>query len=200
MFFRLSSGSVVSCEAMAQQVACSRPTTRLSAATAQKGVQKGFLKHPRTSVSKSGSEMNVDARDYFAFVGFPVNSDPYDMCDLIKEHCHDHLGEFDLRVLGWAQFTEHDDTVRSVGLEFLVSQREALDSKIFELRDVWWSHKCQLSSVIVVNPQVFVMPTKSHTLPAVPAMPLLNQIPGVASTELKPEDHLQTRDPWRAYV
>ena len=54
--------------------------------------------------------------------------------------------------------------------------------------------------MIVVNPQVFIMPTNSHTLPAVPAMPLLKQIPGVAITELKPEDHLQTRDPWRAYV
>ena len=31
-------------------------------------------------------------------------------------------------------------------------------------------------------------------------MPLLKQIPGVAITELKPEDLLQTRDPWRAYV
>ena len=82
-----------------------------------------------------------------------------------RNHCHDHVGEFDVRVLEWAQFMEHDETVRAVGLEFLASQREALDTKIFELRDVWWSHKCQLSSVIVTNPQVFIMPSPSIRVP-----------------------------------
>ena len=155
------------------------PLTRSASARvtdAKKGVQKGFLKHARSSQPKIASEMNVEAKDYFAFIGFPVNSDPYEMCNLIKELCHDHLDEFDLRVLGWAQFVEHDEPVRAVGLEFLASQREALDNKIFELRDVWWSHKCQLSSVIVVNPQVFIMPSPSVRAPAKKSdvSPLLN--------------------------
>ena len=107
-----------SCVVMSVQSSVSvGPLTRSASARvtdAKKGVQKGFLKHARSSQPKIASEMNVEAKDYFAFIGFPVNSDPYEMCNLIKEHCHDHLREFDLRVLGWAQFekTQRNSTRR----------------------------------------------------------------------------------------
>ena len=129
---------------MAQHVTSGRPTTRLSAAAAQvlsagdkKGVQKGFLKQARSSTSKVSAEMKVDGKDFFAFIGFPTEVDPYDMCTLIKEYCHDYLGEFNLQVLGWSQHRENDEYVRAVGVEFLACQRDALDARIFELRDVW---------------------------------------------------------------
>ena len=66
----------------------------------------------------------------------------HEMCIMFKGHCHHDFGKFNLRVLGWVRFVEHEETVRAVGVEFLVSQREVLDNKIFELRDVWWSHNC----------------------------------------------------------
>ena len=73
-------------------VASGRPTTRLSAAAAQlpvsidkKGVQKGFLKQARTAISKGASVMKVDEKDYFAFIGFSLDTDPYANCTLIKE-------------------------------------------------------------------------------------------------------------------
>ena len=124
------------------------PLTRAASAhasDAKKGVQQSLLKNARSSHPKASSEMNVDAKDFFAFVDFPTNSDPYEMCTLIKEHCYGHLVDFNLIVLDWTQFVEHNETVRAIGVEFAASQREALDNKIFELRDVWWSHKCQLS-------------------------------------------------------
>ena len=70
---------------MAQHVA-SRPTTRLSAATAQipgsgdkRCVQKRFLKQARSAISKVPSDMKVDAKDHFAFIWFSVDSDPYEI-------------------------------------------------------------------------------------------------------------------------
>ena len=67
-----------------------RPTTRLSAAAAQapasgdkRSVQKGFLKQARTSVVKAPTDMKVYDKDHFAFIGFPFDMDPYDMCTLI---------------------------------------------------------------------------------------------------------------------
>ena len=67
-----------------------RPTTRLSAVAAQapfsgnkKSLQKGFLKQARTSVAKTPADMKVYDKDHFAFIGFPVDMDPYNMCTLI---------------------------------------------------------------------------------------------------------------------
>ena len=77
------------------------PLTRAAvarASDAKKGVQTGFLKNARSSQSKAASDMNVEAKDCFAFGRFPVNSDRHEMCNLIKEHCHEHLTEFDLQV------------------------------------------------------------------------------------------------------
>ena len=102
------------------------PLTRAASARAhdaKKGVQKGFLKRACSEHPKALSEMNVDAQDYFAFVGFPANSNPDELCIFIKEHCHDFLSDFSSTVLGWAQFAYHDETVCAVGVEFLAFQR-----------------------------------------------------------------------------
>ena len=68
---------------MAQHVTGSRPTTQLSAAAAQgsasdkRGVQKGFLKQARLATSAKGSaDMKIDERNHFAFIGFPLDTDP----------------------------------------------------------------------------------------------------------------------------
>ena len=145
---------------MAHHVASGRPTIRLSAAAAQlpvsndkRGVQKGLLKQARSAISKGPADMKVDEKDHFAFIGFSVDSDPYEICTLIKEYCSDHLSDFNLRVLGHSQHMDNGGLVRAVGIEFMVSQRDALDSKIFELRDVWWCKQRQLSTITgVENP------------------------------------------------
>ena len=131
-----------------------RPTSRLSAAAAQvpvsgdkKRMQKGFLKQARPAISKGTSDMKIDSKYYFAFVGFPSDIDPYDMCMLIKEYCYDRLAEFNLQILGWSQHMENDELVRAVGVEFLASQRDAFDTICFEFRDVWWCNKRQLSTI-----------------------------------------------------
>ena len=180
---------------MAQLVASSRPTTRLSAATAQipgsgdkRGVQKGFLKQARSAISKVPADMKVDAKDQFAFIGFSVDSDPYEICTLIKEYCFDHLSDFNLQVLGHSQHMDNGVLVRAVGIEFMVSQRDALDSKIFELRDVWWCKQRQLSTITgVENQELFVWPL----------LPLPEPLSGVVNQVLDP---LVKTDPWKAYL
>ena len=176
-------------------VASGRPTTRLSAAAAQlpvsndkKGVQKGFLKQARTAISKGASVMKVDEKDYFAFIGFSLDTDPHDNCTLIKEYCFDHLPDFNLQVVGYSQHSENGEVIRAVGVEFFAAQRDALDVKIFELRDVWWCKQRQLSTITgIENPDLFVWPP----------LPLPGPLPGV-NAQVK--DPFMIKDPWKAHV
>ena len=67
--------------------------------------------------------MRVDEMDYFAFVRFPKGVDALAACDFIKEQCYDYLKDFKLKILGFAEFSDHESVVRAVGIEFLASQR-----------------------------------------------------------------------------
>ena len=118
------------------------------------------------------------------------------MCTLIKEYCHDYLGEFNLQVLGWSQHRDNDEYVRAVGVEFFASQRDALDARIFELRDVWWCKQRQLSTVTgVENLELFVWPPLPLPKPLSGGTsdPLVKPDPGASLSEPLP-------DPWRAYT
>ena len=67
---------------------------------------------------KSRSLMKVDEKDYFAFIGFSLDTDPYDNCTLIKEYCFDHLPDFNLQVIGYSQHTENGELAQ-LELNFL---------------------------------------------------------------------------------
>ena len=83
---------------------------------------------------------------------------------------------------------ENGELVRAAGLEFLAAQRDALDVKIFELRDVWWCKKRHLSTITgIENPDLFVWPP----------LPLPGPLPGV-TTQVK--DPFMIKDQWKAYV
>ena len=70
----------------------------------------------------------------------------------------------------------------------MVSQRDALDSKIFELRNVWWCKQRQLSTIIgVENPELFVWPL----------LPLPEPLSGI---EIQVLDPLVKTDPWKAIL
>ena len=65
-----------------------------------------------------------------------------------------------MKILGFAEFSDHDSVVRAVGVEFLASERDALDAAIYQLRDQWYFQKLQLSTVVgVAHPEVFVLPS-----------------------------------------
>ena len=100
--------------------------------------------------------MKIDEINHFAFIGFPLDTDPYDNCTLIKEYCFDHLTDFNLQVLGYSQHMENGELVRAVGVEFQAAQRDALDVKIFELRDVWCCKKRQLSTITGIELRIYL--------------------------------------------
>ena len=125
-------------------------------------VKLGFLKPKITKVSTeapssasaSGSAMGVDTKGYFAFSGFPADSDPKVICDLMRERIHDFLSEFSVSVIG---FCIHDGSAH-VGIEFLVSERPTLENKIFDLRDTWIFEGKFLNAVHVEIPAAFTDP------------------------------------------
>ena len=172
-------------------------------ASLKKGVQKGFLKTSR--VSKSGADMRVDELDHFAFVGFPKGVDALAACDFIKEQCYDYLKDFNLKILGFAEFSDHDSVVRAVGVEFLASQRDALDAAIYQLRDQWYFHKLQLSTVVgVAHPEVFVLPSATAGQERSVEQQLLT--PDRAGRRQRSADQvgaldpLTLNDPWQSHV
>ena len=169
-------------------------------ADSKKGVQKGFLKNTR--VSKCGSDMQIDEKDYFAFVGFPRDNS-LAACNFISEQCTIYLQDFNLKVLGYAQYSQNDSVVCAVGIEFLASQRDALEAAVFQLRDQLRFQDIQLSTGVgMSHPEVFVWPATVAAISTGPwllpePLPVAAAHDPLLSTNIA-VDHLP--DPWRAYI
>ena len=161
-----------------------------AAAGKSAGVQKGFLKSSRSIVVKT-SEMKVDRAEekhFFAFVGFPAKTDPLAACNFISDQCRDYLPEFALKVIGFAEYSDGDTTVRAIGVEFLVSQRDALDNAVFQLRDQWYFQKVQLSPAVgITRPEVFSWPEISALI-------------GTPRGSAAVVDPLFKADPWQSFI
>ena len=75
----------------------------------------------------------------------------------ISEQCTIYLQDFNLKVLGYAQYSQNDSVVCAVGIEFLASQRDALEAAVFQLRDQWRFQDIQLSTGVgMSHPEVSV--------------------------------------------
>ena len=127
-------------------------------------VQQGFLKQSKPKTSSSGSSsgsMTVDTKAYFAFSGFPKTADTIVICGLIREYVYDYLSEFSLEVIGWFA----DEHSAHVGVEYKVSETEALEAKIFEHRDRWMFNQEFLNTVSVTHPEAFHKPATPVPVP-----------------------------------
>ena len=102
----------------------------LKSASKPKGssmVRQGFLKK---SVSFSASAPVLsDSR--FAFAGFPLSADPREVVDVVTGFVQDILGDFDLAVIGTAAV----DGGIQVGVQFAAADCDALEKRVFDMRD-----------------------------------------------------------------
>ena len=157
-------------------------------------VKHDFLKARKvapkdTSTSSASGSMSVDAKAVFSFSGFPMNSVPFEIYSLIREHVHDYLGEFALIVIG----TCVSEGVAHVGVEYQISQAEALEAKIFEFRDHWIFEGTYLTTHTVDHPEVFTEPMD----PTVAAGAALTAAPALRAVHVPvPVDPLTEDDPW----
>ena len=138
-------------------------TTKKSQKPAAKGaslVKQGLLKDkkvPSTAGSKSAGSSSAEPSEVFqafAFSGFPATADAYEIFCLVKEYMHDYLGDFTVEVLGT---TVHDGYAH-VGVKYKASDAEALDRKVFEMRDYFIYEGSYLNTWVVQNADVFTQP------------------------------------------
>ncbi len=173
-----------------------------SQAKAAKGkslVKQGFLKTttevrpPKTSSSSASGSMSVDAKAVFSFSGFPMGSIPLEIFTLIREHVHDYLGDFSLTVIG----TCVSDGAAHVGVEYNISEAEALGVKIFELRDHWAFEGQYLTTLMVEHPEVFVVPVPEPAHVPVPeaAHDVPSALPGSAPVHVPAPAPVQPKAP-----
>ncbi len=118
-------------------------------------VKQGVLKKSKKAVaSGSGVQASTEAFQFFAFSGFPVDSDAYEVFCLVQQFVQDLLGEFQLSVLG----TTVSDGAMHVGVRYREVDAEALDKQLYDKRDSWVYNTAFLNTWTVDHPEVFVAP------------------------------------------
>ena len=137
--------------------------------------------------------MSVDAKAVFSCSGFPMDSIPLEIHTLIREHVHDYLADFSLTVIG----TCVSDGAAHVGVEYNISEAEALGVKIFELRDHWAFEGQYLTTLMVEHPEVFVVPVPEPAHVPVPeaAHDVPSALPGSAPVHAPAPAPVQPKAP-----
>ena len=94
----------------------------------------------------------------------------------MKEYVYDYLGEFSLKVLG----TVVSEGVAHVGVRYKASDSEALDKKVYDMRDYFIYDGSYLNTVLVQHPEVFKQPTQPSSTSAAMAVDALGAPGGLA--------------------
>ncbi len=146
-------------------------------------VKQGLLKEKKGSgtaeaLKPTGSSSSTPSEAYqaFAFSGFPAVADPNEIYNLVKEYVYDYLGEFSLKVLG----TVVSEGVAHVGVGYKASDSEALDKKVYDMRDYFIYDGSYLNTVLVQHPEVFKQPTQPSSTSAAMAVDALGAPGGLA--------------------
>lgn len=114
-------------------------------------MKKGVLKKKIVASQEEGQE---EVHQFFAFYGFPAEAHPHAACSLIHEYINDYLGEFQLEVCGSACA----DGIQAVAVKYNDANAEALDAKIFEMKEKCVYGGRFLSAVVVDDIAAFSVP------------------------------------------